>query len=294
MSEQIPLESRRPARATIRAAWLVAAAFAALPTAASAEPAEVVGTVAAVQGAVFATSPGEERRILQHRDPIHAGDEVLTLDDSAVAIDSGSYYVRLGENTKAEIDVLASGAPAVELQEGHVRLLDLEKGSGDSAELTTPGLKVARTGPDQDAMVFAEKAGPVSVVCTYGSPLDVQSLGDPNTFRNAPSGGCVVGKLGEPLFGADASHAPLAVLASDGGGAATAPAADRFAPGDVALGPTLASTGPGGGQPPPGPLSPAAAAPQPCAGGCVTSGGSGPPPGPPGLPTGFPNLPPFP
>ena len=260
-----------------------------LPAAAAfAQATQTVGRVVSTRGAVFAQSPGEERRILQCRDPIYDGDQVLTLDGSDVGIDAGSYYVRLGQNTTAEMGALASGAPRVDLVNGHLRLLDTEGGAGESAELSTPGLRVARTGSDQDALVFAEKAGIVSMVCNYGNDIEVARRTDPATFLAALAGGCVVGKPREALFTADASHPELAVLMRDAcEELAGVPVSGLFSPGSVALGPN-ALAGTGGGAPAPGP-PPFGPVSQPCAGGCTRSGTT---PTGPGLPTTFPFVPP--
>lgn len=250
-----------------------------------------VGRVVSTRGAVFAQAPGEERRILQCRDPIYEGDRILTLEGSAVGVDAGSYYLRLDENTTAEVGELASGAPRVDLVQGHLRLIDSEAGAGASAELETPGLRLARTGRDQDALVFAEKAGVVSMVCAYGDDLQVARRTDPSVSLLAPSGSCVVGKPREELFTAEASHPQLAVLMRDAcEELAAVPVAGRFSPGDVALGPALAGGGAGGGAPLPGATPFGSGPAQPCAGGCTRSGGA--PPGGPGLPTQFPFVPP--
>jgi hypothetical protein len=230
-----------------------------------------VGRVVSARGAVFAQAPGEERRILKCRDPIYNGDRVLTLDGSDVGIDAGSYYVRLGQNTTAEVGSLASGAPRLDLVNGHLRLMDSEGGSGASAELSTPGLRLAKTGSDQDALVFAEKAGVVSMVCAYGHDLEVARRTDPATMLAALSGGCVVGKPREALFSAEASHPQLAVLMRDAcEEVAMVPVADRFSLSDVALGPAALAAG--GGAPPPGLPAFGTGPAQPCAGGCSRGG----------------------
>ena len=247
---------------------------------------EPVGRVVSVRGFVFAQEPGEERRVLQCRDPIYDGDRVLTLDDSDVGIDSGSYYVRLGSNTTTEVGALASGAPRLDLVQGHLRLIDSDGGAGASAEVLTPGLRVARTGADQDALVFAEKAGTVSMVCSYGGPLPVARRSDPLTVLEALPGGCVVGKPREALFAAQATHPQLAVLMRDAcEELAGVPVSDRFSLADVSLGP-LAGAG-GGGTPAPGPPVFGSGLAQPCSGGGCT-----PSSGPTALPTQFPFVPP--
>ena len=254
---------------------------------------EPVGRAVSVRGAVFAQAPGEERRILECRDPIYEGDRVLTLDGSAVGIDSGSYYSRLGENTVVEYGRLAASAPRIDLVEGHVRLIDSAGRNPDSAELLTPGLRVARTGPDQDAIVAREKAGVVSIVCAYDEPVNVARRTDAAQRLEAAPGGCVVGKPREALYAANPSHPQLAVLMRDAcEEIALVPVADRFTSGDVALGPGGgAGAGGTGAAPAPGPqaFSPVS---QPTAlpTGAVTPGGV---PGPTNFPfVPLPGLPP--
>lgn len=268
------LSRRLPLILIVAVAWL----------AAGAQAAETVGHVVSVRGAVFAQSPGEERRILQCRDPLYDGDHVFTLDQSDVGIDAGSYYVRMGEGSEVALGAQPSGAPRVDLVQGHLRLIDSDEGKGASAELTTPGLRVARTGPDQDALVLAEKAGVVSMVCAYEQPIDVARRLDPATHLVAQPGGCVVGKPRESLYAADATHPQLAVLLRDAcEDLAMTPVAGRFSPADVALGPpaALAATTL------PVPVAFGSGAGLPCIGGCAS-----PPPVVPPLPTQFPFVPP--
>lgn len=259
------------------------------------ESREVVGRVVSVRGAVFAQSPGEERRTLECRDPIFEGDRVLSLGSSAAGIDAGTYYARLGENTVVEVGRQATGQPKLDVVEGHLRLIDSAGGNGDPAELSTPGLRVARPGPDQDAVVLKEKAGVVSMVCAYDEPVSVARRANPAERLTAAPGGCVVGKPREPLYAAEATHPQLAVLMRDAcEDLAIVPVGNRFSPADVALGPTLLAgtsgspAGPGGAAPPPSnpPFGPGPTL--PCSGNC---GGPIPPVPVPG-PTSFPFIPP--
>ena len=247
---------------------------------------DTVGRVVSAQGAVFAQTPGEERRILQCRDPIFSGDRVITLDGSAVGIDSGAYHARLGENSEVEMGASGSSSPRVDLVKGHVRLIDSAGSSAESAELMTPGLRVARTGPDQDALVLREKVGDVSMVCAYDAPVNVARRHDPSQSLAASPGSCVVAKPREALYAAQASHPQLAVLMRDAcEDFAMVPVADRFSVDDVALGPGLAAgSAILGGAPPPDPSALAPSPTQPCGGGSgcspvgdgSTRGGGGP------------------
>ena len=89
-------------------AWLGCALL--LPGTALAAAGEPVGHAVSVRGSVFAQSPGEERRILKCRDPLYDGDRVFTLEESDVGIDAGSYHVRIGESSEAEVGRLSTGA----------------------------------------------------------------------------------------------------------------------------------------------------------------------------------------
>lgn len=274
---------RRGLQAVLLCALLMAGA------AAIAQSATPVGRVVTVRGAVYAETPGGERRILACRDPLYDGERVLTGEDSDVGIDAGSYYVRVGEKSTVEVGSLASGAPRLDLVSGHLRLIDSDEGAGGSAELDTPGLRVARTSADQDALVFAEKAGVVSMVCAYGSGLDVERRADPTLRLTAPAGGCVVGKPREPLYTAPATHPQLAVLMRDAcEELAMTPVAGRFSPDDVALGPAFVG-GAGAAPPPIATTFGSESLVLPCSGGCGTPAAT---PGGPGLPTNFPFLPP--
>jgi len=277
-----------------RRAWLVAFAAGGLmlaAPAAGAEPGTVVGRAVSVHGNVFAKAPGEPKRRLSCRDPILEGDQIQTEEDSGIGVDSGTFYVRLGERSTLEVSALASGAPRIDLARGHVRLIDSAGPGNASAEVTTPGLLVARTGPDLDALVFSEKAGAVSMVCAYERGVDVARRAAPGERLTAAPGGCVVSKPREALYAADATHPTLAVLMNDAcEEVALAPVADRFAAGDVALGPGSLASAPSAPAPAPSLLAPQGIV-QPCSPSCQP-GPAAPPAGGPGLPTPFPFVPP--
>lgn len=220
------------------------------PIAAAEEPAGVVGRAVSVRGTVHALAEGQPPRVLSCRDPIFDGDKIVTQKDAAIGIDSGTYYARLDEKSELRMSALASGAPKLGLELGHVRLLDSAGSANASAELTTPGLRVARTGPDQDALVFGEKATAVSMVCAYEIGIDVARAGKDDEHLAAEPGRCVVGKPREPLYAQEATHPTLAVLMQDQCEDPGLPVAGRFTPTSVAMGP------PGSGStvaPPPDP-----------------------------------------
>jgi hypothetical protein len=234
---------------------------------------------------VFAQAPGESKRVLPCRGPVFDGDHIFTEGDSAVGIDAGSFYVRLGESSEVELGALASGAPRVDLVAGHVRVMDSAEPAVAAAELTTPGLSVARTGPDVDALVFGEKATAVSMVCAYGPGVDVARRSKPEEFRAAAPGSCVVGKPREPLYVAPATHPMLAVLMQDAcDELALQPVAGQFTPTSVALGPAVGDPGVVAPQPQ---LLAIGGINQPCSPACPQ-----PPVVPPSQPTQFPFVPP--
>lgn len=268
----------------VLAAATVAAAFTLGATAAVAEQ-TVIGRAVSVRGTVYALAENENPRLLSCRDPIYDGDTIVTEEDAAIGVDSSTYYVRLAESSRLGMTALASGSPKLDLALGHVRLIDSAGPGNPSAEVVTPALQVARTGPDLDAVVFGEKATAVSMVCAYGAPVDVARRGNDAEHLAAAPGSCVVGKPKEPLYAQAATHPMLAVLAQDACAAAGLPVAGLFSPTTVALGP------PGGGgsgaQAPQPSLFAAGGLNVPCAPSCQPAPG-----GPPGLPTQFPFQPP--
>lgn len=206
----------------------------------------VVGRVASVRGAAYAQAPGQERRILSCRDPIFEGDRVMTQESSALGVISGEYYTRLNQSTELTFASTDQAAPRLDLEAGHVRLLDASGRAPAAGELATPGLVAARSGRDSEAMVFAEKAGVVSMVCSYENDVTVARRTQPSQTAVVGTGGCIVSKPREALYGADASHPRLAVLMQDACETEPAlPVAARFfAPAQVALGPAVMGVAP--------------------------------------------------
>lgn len=255
----------------------------------AAESREAVGRVVSATGAVFAQAPGEERRSLQCRDSIYEGDRLLTLDGSNAGIDTGTHYARLAENTVVDVGRQSN----FDLVEGYLRVIDTAGGNGEPAELLTPGLRVARPGPDQEALVFREKVSVVSIVCAYEQPVSVARRSDSGDRMTATPGRCVVGKPREDLYAAQASHPQLAVVTSDAcEELAMVTAGSHFSPGDVALGPAVFAGGSSAASlGAPAPVAPAfgSGLAVPCSGSC----GTGPSPAAyvPGS-TSFPVIPP--
>ncbi len=253
--------------------------------------AAIIGRVVEVKGAVFAEAPGEPRRALQCGDPILDGDRILSEEHSQIGFDLSGLYAGLGSNSEVKVAAAAErdggGAPHLDLAGGQLRVIDSGIGAPGDPEITTPALRLAAGGGDVEALVFAGKAGTISMVCGFDTPVDVAALGSPEKHLEAPVGSCVVAKPREALYIAPATHPKLAVLGDPGCGLLAAePVSGRFTPASVAFG------GSGLG-PPVGPtLAPALGDPfEPCTTGpsCQLAGGEEPPTQ---QPTVFPFLPP--
>jgi len=199
------------------------------------------GRVVSVRGAAYAQAPGQERRILSCRDFIFEGDRVMTQERSALGVVSGDYYTRLNQSTQLTFASTDEAAPQLDLEVGHVRLFDALGRAPAEAEIATPGLVAARSGRDTEAMVFAEKAGVVSMVCAFEGNVNVARRTDPGQTAVAGTGSCVVSKPREALYGAEATHPRLAVLMQDAceSEVALPVAAGFFSPAQVALGPAV-------------------------------------------------------
>jgi hypothetical protein len=200
-----------------------------------------VGRVVSVRGAAYAQAPGQERRILSCRDFIFEGDRVMTQESSALGVISGDYYTRLNQSTQLTFASTDEAAPKLDLEAGHVRLLDASGRAPAQGEIATPGLVATRSGRDTEAMVFVEKAGVVSMVCAFQGDVKLARRTDPSQTSVVGVGNCVVSKPREALYGAEATHPRLAVLMQDA--CESEPglpvAAGLFSPAQVALGPAI-------------------------------------------------------
>jgi hypothetical protein len=199
---------------------------------------EVAGQVVSVSGAAYAQSPGQARRILSCLDPIYQGDRILTQESSALGVVSGDHYTQVGENTQLVYTSTGDAAPQLEIETGHVRLLDVSGRAPTQAGISTPGLVAARSGRDTEALVFAgEKIGVVSMACAFEDPVQVARRGDPDQTAVADPGSCIVSKPREELYRVPATHPRLAVstLGADDGAPLLA-IGSHFNPAQVALG----------------------------------------------------------
>jgi len=237
-----------PHRFAIGVPVVAVAAALAGAVAGSAAADETIGRVVAVRGEVTAQAPGGEPRTLRCDDPIYAGDQLSTAADGRLGVLSGGIYSGIGEKSAMRIDSTEAGAPSLDLQRGHLRVVDAESGAQAPARLETPGLVAQNAGHDTEALVFPEKAWKVSMVCAYDDPVAVTraAKGD---GTSAEPGTCAVDKPREPLFTAQATHPRLPVIQDDCHLAAPVAggALDYFgSPADVALGPDVAAAA--GGQ----------------------------------------------
>jgi hypothetical protein len=187
-----------------------------------------------------------------------------------------------------EFRTLNSGPPDLDLQTGHVRMIDMGDGTR-SGRIGTPGLILADARSNSEAIVFPEKIWTVSMICSRDDSLEVERNGKPGEHLVAAPGQCAISKPKEPLYTAAASHDQLQLLARAQCGPLDVQlgVADRFAPGDLAGLLPAVSAGPPGMPPPVAPLL------APTLPGCTVGGAcqenlqfipSGPPVGPPAPP----------
>ena len=102
------------------ALWVVSPAGAATP----------VGYVVSVEGESYAQAPGEEARRLECDSPIYRHDRITTMAHPGLAIMSGDAYVRLAGDSSLHFRTLDSGPPDLDLETGHLRVIDMGDGSG--------------------------------------------------------------------------------------------------------------------------------------------------------------------
>jgi hypothetical protein len=231
----------RFARLARTGAFAVAIAMA-VPTVAAAE--QEIGRVVAVRGQATAQAPGGAPRSLQCNDPIYAGDQIEIADEGVLGVLSGGIYAGMGQKTRLEMQATDGGAPRLDLQQGHLRVLDAESG-GSAARIQTPGLLAYDAGRDTEALVYPEKAWTVSMVCAYEDPVQVTRAAKGDGTRALP-GRCAIDKPREALFTAPANHPRLAVIDDECGTPLLTPVAgtalDHFgSPADVAAGPDVAA-----------------------------------------------------
>ena len=256
-----------------------------------------VGYVVTTDGEAYAQAPGEEPRLLECDSEIYRHDLITTVGDPGVAIMSGDSYVRLAGNSTMTFGTLNSGPPELDLQKGHVRMIDMGDGS-QTGSIKTPGLVLADTRSTSEAIVFAEKIWTVSMVCSREEVLGVERIGNSGARMISKPGECTISKPKEPLYTALANHDQLGVLARGQCGpmGISLALADRF---------TTQELPPVGAGPPPM-ARPAVAAMTAVLPGCTVGGFcsgtstvttfrvSGPPNGPPAPPLAPPPGPPAP
>jgi hypothetical protein len=280
-------KSPRHSRLADRAKWVAIAIAACMaPTVATAET--PVGYVVSVEGEAYAQAPGEEARPLECDSPIYRHDLITTMVNPGLAIMSEDTYVRVAGNSTLRFGTLNSGPPDLDLQTGHLRMIDMGNGTR-TGRIGTPGLVLADAGSNSEAIVFPEKIWTVSMICSRDDSLAVERNGKPGERMVSAPGQCAISKPKEPLYVAAASHEPLELLARAQCGPLDLQlgVADRFAPGDLAGLLPAVSAGPPGMPPPVAPRL------TPTLPGCTVGGvcqenlqffPSGPPVGPPAPP----------
>ncbi len=205
-----------------------------------------VGRVVAASGEAFAEAPDGSRRALICSSPIYVSDKLTTARGAELGIVSGDFYARIDEQSAVGFEVGVGGAPDLRVTRGHARLLDLGQDAAVNGAIETPGLRLANSGRDSEALVLSEKVTAISMICGREGPVSVQRVARPGEKLTAPVGHCVVDKPGEALYQAAASHPPLELLAAD---VCQSPVegigriSDRFSPYDVAG--MLPAVGPG-------------------------------------------------
>jgi hypothetical protein len=207
-----------------------------------------VGEVTAVLGSATAARPGEAPRPLACGDPVFAGERVTTSEAGGVGLLVGHVYVQLAADSTLRLDRGPEGAPDLGLEAGGVGVVDPHQG-GAVARLGALDARATLEGNDLVAHLFAEKAARFAIFCEYGAPLEV-ARGDERV--SAQPGDCVIAKPDEPLYAARAheERVPLAALdACKAPRVALGPAAERFAPTDVAAPPISVADFPEPGEP---------------------------------------------
>ncbi len=221
-------------RGGLRAFGLLVLA-ASLAAAGSAPAADDVGRVVAVRGSVTAAAPGEAPRQLHCDDPIYEGDRIVSGEGAGLGIMSDGVYSGLDEKTTLAFRTTEQGAPELDLEVGHLRVLDAA--NDESPRIQTPGLLAYNAGNDTEAIVSPEKLGTLSMVCPYDESVSVTRVAMPGVGVRPEPGQCAIEKPKEPLFLADASHPRLGVI-NDHCSPVAGLVGPRFLP-DVAAGPGL-------------------------------------------------------
>ena len=202
----------------------------------TAEAAPVIGTSAAVQGNVFVTTEGAERKA-QVKESIKLQDQVLTREDSALQIlllDQSTFTV--GQNCSIIIDRFvydpdtAAGNIGAKVTKGAFRFMSgkIGKKNPTNAEISTPSATIGIRGTFFEGIV-----GP--------DALALAQLGDLNTNGASSSGASIIILRG-PGRSANSLDNPGAISVTSGGTTI-----------DITV-PHYAVFVPGNGQPPIGPF----------------------------------------
>ncbi|MBC8340394.1 MAG: hypothetical protein H8E63_01875 [Proteobacteria bacterium] len=176
-----------------------------------------IGYVVTADGEAYAQAPGEEPRLLECDSEIYRHDLITTVGDPGVAIMSGDSYVRLAGNSTMTFGSLNSGPPELDLQKGHVRMIDMGDGS-QTGSIKTPGLVLADTRSTSEAIVFAEKVWMVSMVCSREENLGVERNGNPSERMISKPGAGRITEQKAALCVADGNHDRRGLPSGGGGG----------------------------------------------------------------------------
>ncbi|MBW2420592.1 MAG: hypothetical protein JRH19_18765 [Deltaproteobacteria bacterium] len=199
---------------------------------------EPLGRVVALRGEVYATAPDGTVRTLECHSPVYSGDRVQTEEDGGLGVLSGDFYTRLGGEGELGFVRTRVGTPGLDLTQGHVRLLDAGASGAPVGRIVTPGLVADKASRDTDALVMPEKISLVSMICGWDGGLDVGRVDAPDETVHPRSGECAIGKPGEPLYTARATHGKLPIMDEDAcpspDSLALVGVGDHFSPYDVA------------------------------------------------------------
>jgi len=192
------------------------------------------GKIVAQVGAASAAGPGGSRPV-SCGDELCAGDTVSTGANASAGILVGSVLTQLGPDSRARVDIQPQQAPAVELEQGAVRMIDPREG-GAPGQLNAGNHYADISGNDVEAFLLADASGTYLKFCERAAPLHVRSgtdhgIVDPGSCATARSplasagaapaspgipalgGSCQV----SPAFSAMAHIVPLPPVAAAGG-----------------------------------------------------------------------------
>jgi hypothetical protein len=206
----------------------------ALPFAAVGEEPAPIGHVATLRGAAFAERPDGEVRSLGCRDPIFAGERVVSEDAASVGLLVREFFVQLGAGSALLVSAGEENADLV-LEKGAVRIVDPRE-VGRRTRLRVLDTQARVLGNDLEGYVFDEKAGKFAMLCEWMRPLPVARLEETGV---ALPGHCAIAKAHEPLYFTPGHEERLGSPTQNACslGPVFGPIARHLSPSDVAAGP---------------------------------------------------------